>query len=64
MLITTSGPGCSKQMTSLVNVSLKLQILILNTCSLFFVEKMCDALSQKLLSFFQQNLSVFLVIKW
>ena len=34
------GPGCSKQMTLLVNVSLKFQTLIFEICQYFFVEKM------------------------
>ena len=61
--INFSGPGCSKLMMSLVNVSLKFQTLI--SQMIFFVEKMCEAFAlQKLLSFFQQKISVYLVIKW
>ena len=57
------GPG-SKLTTSLVNVSLKFQTLISQISRYFFVEKMCEAFAlQKLLSFFQQKISVYLVIK-
>ena len=58
-----SGPGCLKLTTSLVNVSLKFQTNI-SSKPIFFVEKMCEAFAlQKLRSFFQQKLSVYLVIK-
>ena len=53
------GPGCSKLTMLLVNVSLKFQTLITNK-SQYFLLKNC----QKLLSFFQQKFSVYLVIKW
>ena len=53
-----SGPGCSKLMTSLVNVSLKFQTLI-SEIRHYFLLKKCE----KLLSFFQQKISVYLVIK-
>ena len=43
-----SGPGCSKLTTSLVNVSLKFQLLISHM--------------QKLSKFFQQKISVYSVI--
>ena len=60
----TSGPGCSKLTTSLVNETLKFQTLISQICQYFFVEKMRDAFAvQKLLSFFQHKISVFWVIK-
>ena len=36
----TSGAGCSKLTVSLVNVSLKFQTLISETCHYFFIEKM------------------------
>ena len=40
------------------NISLKFQMPV------FFVEKMCEAFAvQKLFSFFQQKISVYLVIK-
>ena len=59
-----SGPGCSKLTTSLVNVSLKFQTLISQISRYFFVEKMCKAFAlQKLPWFFQQKISVYLVIK-
>ena len=54
----SSGPGCSKLMMSLVKVSLKFQTLISEICQYFLLKK-CE----KLLSFFQQNISVYLVIK-
>ena len=57
-----SGPGCSKLTTSLVNVSFKFQTLISNICQYFLLKK-CMKLLQKLLSFFQQKISVYLVIK-
>ena len=63
MIWTSSGPGCSKLMTSLVNVSLKFQTLISEICQ-YFLLKTCEAFAlQKLLSFFQQKISVYLVIK-
>ena len=46
----TPGPDCSKLMTSLVNVSLKLL-------------KVKAHAVQKLLSFFKKKISVYLVIK-
>ena len=54
----TSGPGCSKLTTSLVNVSLKFQKLISQIHQYFLLKK-----KQKHLSFFQQKISVYLVIK-
>ena len=53
-----SRPRCSKLTTSLVNVSLKFQTLISEICQYFFMKK-CE----NLLSFFQQKISVYLVIK-
>ena len=51
-------------MTSLVNVLLNFQKLISQICQYFFVENMCEAFAlQKPLSFFQQKISVCLVIK-
>ena len=41
----TSGPGCSKLTMSLVNVSLKFQTLISNTCQ-YFLLKTCEKLLQ------------------
>ena len=49
----TPGSGCSKLTTSLVNVSLKFQKLISQICQCFLSN----------LSFFQQKISVYLVIK-
>ena len=54
-LIYSSGPGCSKLTTSLVNDSLKFQTLISQICQYFLL--------QKLLLFFQQKISVYLIIK-
>ena len=55
---------CLKLTTSLVNVSLNFQKLISQTCQ-YFVEKKCEAfaLQKQLLTFFQQKISVYLVIK-
>ena len=52
------GPGCSKLTTSLVNQTLKFQTLISQMCQYFLLKK-----REKLLSFFQQKMSVYLVIK-
>ena len=60
-MLKTSGAGCSKLTTSLVNVSLKFQTLISNICQYFLLQK-CEKLFavQKLLSFFStKNISVF-----
>ena len=43
--IYNTGPGCSKLTTSLVNVSLKFQMLISNICQYFLVKK-CEKLLQ------------------
>ena len=53
------GPGCSKLTMSLVNVLLKFETLVSEICQYFLLKK-CE----KLLSFFQQKISVSLVIKW
>ena len=59
-----SGSGCSKLMTLLVNVLLKLQSLISYICQYFLSKKYEKLLIlQKLHSFFQQKISVYLVIK-
>ena len=60
-VLYSPGPGCSKLKTSLVNVSLNFQKLISQICQYFFVEKMGGV--QKLLSFFKQKISEYLVIK-
>ena len=57
-LLSHSGPGCSKLTTSFVNVSLKFQMLISEICR-FTLLKKCE----KLFLFFQQKISVYLVIK-
>ena len=49
----TSGPGCSKLTTSLVNVSLKFKMLISEICQYFLLKKYEKL--QKLLSFLQQK---------
>ena len=54
------GPGCSKIMTSLVNVSLKFQMLI-SEIRQYFLLKKCEKL-QKLLSYFHPKILVYLVI--
>ena len=43
--MVTSGPGCSKLTTSLVNVSLKFQSFISNICQYFLLKK-CEKLLQ------------------
>ena len=53
-----AGPGCSKLTTSLVNVSLKFQTFISQICQYLLLKK-CE----KLLSYSQQKISVFLAIK-
>ena len=61
-----SGPSCSKLMASLVDVSLKFQTLISRIYQYFLLkkcEKLLDCKLQKLLSFLQQIISVYLVIK-
>ena len=45
---------------SLVNISLKFQMLISEMCQYFLLKKMCEA---KLLSFFEQKISAYIVIK-
>ena len=55
MLLCKAGPGCSKLMTSLVNVSLKFQTLISNICQYFLLKKASLIFSTKIL--------VYLVIK-
>ena len=52
----SSRPGCSKLTTSLVNMSLKFQTLI-SQISRYFL------LKSHFLLFFQQKISVYLVIK-
>ena len=62
--VHSSGPGCSKLTTSLVNVSLKISNIKISNMPKFFLEKLREAFAmQKLLSFFQQKMSVYLVIK-
>ena len=51
------GPGSSKLMTSLVNVSLKFQTLIIEIRQYFLLKKCEKLFVQKLLSFFQQKIS-------
>ena len=61
----TSGAGRSKLMTLLVKILLNFQKLISQICYYFLlknVRSFCSAV-QKLLSFFQQKISVYLVIK-
>ena len=58
--IPRSGPGCSKLTTSLVNVSLKFQKLISQIRQYFLLFFFAVL---KLLSFFQQKISAYLVIK-
>ena len=55
-------PGCSKLTTSLVNETLKFQTLISQMCQYFLLKKKnVKAFAvQKLLSFFQPKISVYL----
>ena len=58
----TSGPGCSKLMTSLVNETLKFQTLIhvSQICQYFLMKKYEKLLQCKSFShFFNKNISVF-----
>ena len=49
---------------NIVNVALKFQTFICEICLYFLLKKMYEAFAlQKLLSFFQQKISVYLVIK-
>ena len=56
----SSGPGCLKLTTLLVNVTLKFQMLISEICQYFLLS---EKLMQKSLTFFQQKILVYLVIK-
>ena len=61
----TSGPGCSKLTMSLVNLSLKFQKLISQISRYFLLKKCVKLLLCKSVShFFQQKISLHLVIKW
>ena len=44
-ILVSTGPGCSKLTTSLVNVSLKFQTLISQICQYFLLKK-CEKLLQ------------------
>ena len=67
LLLLKAGPGCSKLTKSLVNETLKFQTAVSQICPYFWLKKcvkplqcFCGAFAvQKLLSFFQQNISVF-----
>ena len=54
----SSGPGCSKLTTSLVNVLLKFQTLMSKLCQYFLLKK-CEKLLQASLIFSTKNVSVF-----
>ena len=55
-----TGPGCSKLTTSLVNVSLKFQMLISQICQYFLLKKCEEFLHCKSVShFFKKKFSVF-----
>ena len=62
--LKSPGPGCSKLMTSLVNISLKFQMLI-SEIHQYFLLKNCEKLLQcnSFSHFFQKKMSVYLVIK-
>ena len=57
----SSGPSCSKLTTSLVNVSLKFQTLILQIHCYFLLKK-CKNPLQRILTFFQQKVTVYLLL--
>ena len=57
------GPGCSKLTTSLVKETLKFQALISQILQYFLLKKCALFAVQKLLSFFQQKISEYLVMK-
>ena len=60
----TSGPGCSKLTTSLVNETLKFQTLISQICQYFLLKKCEKLLQYKSFSHsFNKKISVYLVIK-
>ena len=55
-----SGPGCSKLTTSLVNVSLKFQILIFQICQYDLLENVRSfCIAKASLIFSTKNISVF-----
>ena len=60
-----TGPGCSKLATSLVNVSSKCQMFPSQNlyASIFGRKNLRSFALQKLFSFIQQKISVYLVIK-
>ena len=62
--LSSPGPSCSKLTTSLVNVSLKFQMLISQIFQYFLLKK-CEKLLQckSYSQFFQQKVSVYLLIK-
>ena len=62
MLLSGPGPSCSKLTTSLVNVSLKFQTLILQIdLHCYFLLKICEM--QRILTFFStKNNSVFVTL--
>ena len=58
--ITRSGPSCSKLTTSLVNVSLKFQMLLSEICQYYLLKKCEKRLQCKSFShFLNKNISVF-----
>ena len=61
--IKIPGPSCSKLTTSLVNVSLKFQTLILQIHCYFLLKKCENPLHCKGFShFFQQKITVYLLL--
>ena len=63
--VSKTGPGCSKLTVLLFSVSLKFQMLISEICQYFLLEKngrsFCTG--KTTLIFFQQKISVYLVLK-
>ena len=60
--ICLPGPGCSKLTTSLVNETLKFQMLISHICQYVLVKK-CEKLTAKAFFIFSTKISMYLVIK-
>ena len=60
IILATFGPGCSKLLMLLVNVSLEFQTLISDICQYFLLKK-CEKLLQynASLIFSTKNISVF-----
>ena len=62
-LASQTGNGCSKLTTSLVNETLKFQLLISQICQYFLLKKSEKLLQCKSFSHFLTKILVYLVIK-